>query len=169
MFSKAVCYPVFLFLLISLFVNSCSDKNHRDQETNEESGRVLEYNAEVSFIKAEGDTISTVMVAIADNNRSRSEGLMNVMNLPDNSGMFFIFENQQPRSFWMANTPLPLDIIFVNTEMTIVRIHRNTQPYSQESIQSEQPAKYVVEVNAGYTLEHDIREGMQITVTGADL
>lgn len=130
---------------------------------------MLEYNAEVSFIKAEGDTISTVMVAIADNNRSRSEGLMNVMNLPDNSGMFFIFENQQPRSFWMANTPLPLDIIFVNTEMTIVRIHRNTQPYSQESIQSEQPAKYVVEVNAGYTLEHDIREGMQITVTGADL
>lgn len=130
---------------------------------------MLEYTAEVSFIRSEGDTISTVKVAVADNNRTRSEGLMNVMNLPENAGMLFIFENEQPRSFWMANTPLPLDIIFVNSEMTIVRIHRNTQPYSQESIQSEQPAKYVVEVNAGYTLEHDIREGMKIAVTGADL
>lgn len=169
MFSKAICYPVFLFLLISFFVNSCSEKNHQNQERNEESGRVLEYTAEVSFIRSEGDTISTVKVAVADNNRTRSEGLMNVMNLPENAGMLFIFENEQPRSFWMANTPLPLDIIFVNSEMTIVRIHRNTQPYSQESIQSEQPAKYVVEVNAGYTLEHDIREGMKIAVTGADL
>lgn len=132
-------------------------------------GRVLDYAADISFIRSEGDTISTVEAAIADNNRLRSEGLMNVMHLPDNAGMLFIFENEQARSFWMANTPLPLDIIFVNSEMTIVRIHRNTQPYSQESIQSEEPAKYVVEVNAGYTLEHDIREGMQIAVQGADL
>ncbi len=93
---------------------------------------------------------------------------MNVEELPDNSGMLFIFDNDQSRSFWMANTPLPLDIIFVNSEFEIVRIHRNTQPYSQESIQSEAPARFVVEVNAGYTLEHDIREGMSIAIEGVD-
>lgn len=157
------------FLFLTLL--SCSDKNEyknvSDDNTNSE--RVLEYTAEVSFVRSEGDTISTVNVAVSDDNRSRSEGLMNVMELPENSGMIFIFENDQPRSFWMANTPLPLDIIFVNSEMTIVRIHRNTQPYSQRSIQSGDPARFVVEVNAGYTLRHDIREGMKIAVNGVEL
>lgn len=119
-------------------------------------------------MKSETDTVSTIEVAVADDNRSRSEGLMNVMELPENTGMLFIFDNEQPRSFWMANTPLPLDILFVNSELNIVRIHRNTRPYSQESIQSEEPARFVVEVNAGYTLEHDIREGMRIDVEGVE-
>lgn len=169
MFSKIFIYPIFFLLVGLLILSSCSDNNNQNQESNEENGRVLEFNAEVSFLRSEADTISTIKAAIADNNRSRSEGLMNVTDLPDDAGMFFIFDNQQTRSFWMANTPLPLDIMFVNSEMTIVRIHRNTQPYSQESIQSEEPAQYVVEVNAGYTLEHDIREGMKIAVDGADL
>jgi uncharacterized membrane protein (UPF0127 family) len=76
--------------------------------------------------------------------------------------MIFLFENNRPRSFWMANTPLSLDILFVNSDLEIVRIHRNTTPFSQESIESERPAKYVVEVNAGYTLRHDITEGHRI-------
>ena len=134
----------------------------------DDNTRQLEFTAEVSFIKSEGDTVSTVDVAVADDNESRSEGLMNVNELPANSGMLFIFSNNQARSFRMANTPLPLDIIFVNSDMNIVRIHRNTQPYSQESIQSEAPAQFVVEVNAGYTLEHDIREGMKIAFEGVE-
>lgn len=128
----------------------------------------MEFSGEVSFIRNERDTVSTVQVAVADNNQSRSEGLMNVTELPEDSGMLFIFENDQSRSFWMANTPLPLDILFVNSEMNIVRIHRNTQPFSQESIQSDAPARFVVEVNGGYTIEHDIREGMNIAIEGVD-
>jgi hypothetical protein len=64
----------------------------------------------------------------------------------------------------MANTPLSLDIIFANSDFEIVRIHRNTQPYSSRSIESGRPAKYVVEVNAGYAVNHDIREGMTIAI-----
>lgn len=152
-----------------LFISSCSNSNQQSENQIEENGRKLEFTGKVSFIRAENDTLSTVDVAVADDNQSRSEGLMNVMELPDDSGMLFIFSNDQPRSFWMANTPLSLDIIFVNSKMEIVRIHRNTQSYSQESIQSEAPARFVVEVNAGYTLEHDIREGMNISFDGVDL
>lgn len=158
----------YAFLLIVLFLPSCTDKNQQTKKNNDDIGRVLEYTGEVSFIKSEGDTASTIEVAVVDDNRSRSEGLMNVMDLPDNAGMLFIFNNEQPRSFWMANTPLPLDIIFVNSDMRIVRVHRNTRPYSQESIQSEEPAQFVVEVNAGYTLEHDIREGMKIKIENVE-
>lgn len=169
MFKTANFFIGCSILLSFFFVYSCSDKNQQEEDPKGDSGRILDYNGEVSFIKSESDTVSTIKVSVADDNRSRSEGLMNVMSMPENSGMLFIFNNEQPRSFWMANTPISLDIIFANSDRTIVRIHRNTQPYSQESIQSEQPAQFVVEVNAGYTIEHDISEGMKIGINGVEL
>ena len=155
-------------LILFAFLSCGDDTRNLDEQNNEDGGRLLEYSAEVSFIKSESDTISVIDVAVADDTRSRTEGLMNVLELPNENGMLFIFENEQPRSFWMANTPLSLDIIFVDSEMNIVRIHRNTQPYSQESIKSDEPARFVVEVNAGYTLDRDIREGMNIGIEGTD-
>lgn len=151
-----------LFLLILLV--GCSETDETERST-EIADRILNFSSEVSFYSSNGEVlISTVKVAIADDDLSRSEGLMDVHNLPADSGMLFIFEGDQPRSFWMANTPLSLDIIFANSEMEIVRIHRNTPPYSHEQIRSELPAMYVVEVNAGYTLRYDITEGMRISV-----
>lgn len=151
-----------LFLLVLL--TGCSETDETERST-EIADRVLNFSSEVSFYSSNGEVlISTVKVAIADDDLSRSEGLMDVHNLPADSGMLFIFEGDQPRSFWMANTPLSLDIIFANSEMEIVRIHRYTPPYSHEQIRSELPAMYVVEVNAGYTLRYDITEGMRISV-----
>jgi uncharacterized membrane protein (UPF0127 family) len=89
---------------------------------------------------------------------------MDVRNLPKSNGMLFIFEENQPRSFWMANTPLSLDIIFVNEAREIVRIHHNTQPFSESSFESEKPAKYVIETNSGYCISHDIQEGMKVSL-----
>lgn len=154
----------FLPIIFTLILISCSGTD--TPELNEEKvNRVLEFTAEVSFYSSDRERlISTIDVAIADDDESRSEGLMDVHNLPADTGMLFIFEGDQPRSFWMANTPLSLDIMFVNSNFEIVRIHRNTQPYSHEQIRSELPAKYVVEVNAGYSLRHDITEGMFISV-----
>ncbi|MDZ7719536.1 MAG: DUF192 domain-containing protein [Balneolaceae bacterium] len=166
--NRILLFFLFTPVLPLLFISSCNDTNQQSENQIKETGRELEFIGEVSFIRAENDTISTIDVAVADDNNSRSEGLMNVTELPDDSGMLFIFSNDSPRSFWMANTPLPLDIIFVNSDMEIVRIHRNTQPFSQQSIQSEAPARFVVEVSAGYTLEHDIREGMDIKIEGVN-
>jgi uncharacterized membrane protein (UPF0127 family) len=125
---------------------------------------MLTYESDVAFISAAGDTLSMITAAVADDQASRTEGLMNVRSMPEDAGMIFIFEENQPRSFWMASTPLSLDLIFANSDFEIVRIHRNASPYSQDSIQSGQPAKYVVEVNAGYTLQHDINEGSFIKI-----
>jgi uncharacterized protein len=144
-----------------IFLVSCNGETETDR-TAERETRQLDYTATVEFIDDRGNTVSSIEAAVADDDASRTEGLMDVHDLPDNAGMIFIFEGDEPRSFWMANTPLPLDIIFVNSDMEIVRIHRNTAPYSQENILSEEPAKYAVEVNAGYTMRHDIREGMSI-------
>lgn len=154
----------YLIPLLLLFFTACSNSD-RSEPIAEQQERELNYTSEVHFLSQDGTrTISTVQVAVADDDDSRSEGLMNVHHMPADAGMLFIFEEDGPRSFWMANTPLSLDIIFVNSDFEIVRIHRNTQPYSHEQYRSEAPAKYVVEVNAGYTMLHDITEGMLISI-----
>ncbi len=76
--------------------------------------------------------------------------------LPASGGMLFIFPHEGMLSFWMKNTPLPLDIIYINTDFTIVHIAENTAPYSTANIPSQHPAKYVLEVNGGFCRQHGI-------------
>ncbi|NBC28107.1 MAG: DUF192 domain-containing protein [Bacteroidetes bacterium] len=156
-----------LSIILTLILTGCSGSDRSDHSENQqqaEQERQLEYVAEITFLNSENEEVSAIRAAVADDNESRSQGLMNVTDLPEDSGMLFIFDENQPRSFWMASTPLSLDIIFINDEFDIVRIHRNTTPFSQENIPSDAPAKYVVEVNAGYTIRHDINEGGRIRI-----
>lgn len=155
------------FLLVfaaTFFLFSCSSEKEQPQTESPLPSRTLDYTATVSFLNPDGSVISEIDAAVADNDRSRSEGLMDIHDLPETAGMLFIFEDEAPRSFWMASTPLSLDIFYVNEAMEIVRVHQNTPPYSHESIESELPAKYVIEVNAGYALRHDITEGRTIRI-----
>jgi hypothetical protein len=161
---QPVAITLMIFCMLTLFMVSCSGTETRNSAENSQPERILDYESTVAFVTAGGDTLSTIRAAVADDQESRTEGLMNVTNMPEDAGMIFIFDNNQPRSFWMASTPLSLDLIFANSDYEIVRIHRNAAPYSQDSITSGAPAKYVVEVNAGYTLEHDINEGAFITI-----
>lgn len=159
-------FPLVFILTIAISCASEGDNGPASQGNSEDRGRTLNYTAEVEFLNSSGDIISTIEVAVADDDATRSEGLMEVYQMPENAGMIFIFEDEQPRSFWMANTPLSLDILFVNANFEIVRIHRNTAPYSQTNILSESPAMYTIEVNAGYTQRHDITEGMNVRLSG---
>jgi uncharacterized membrane protein (UPF0127 family) len=82
--------------------------------------------------------------------------------MKDDQGMLFIFPYETEQSFWMKNTVLSLDIIFVNANFEIVKIHHNTTPFSEQSYSSEKPAQYVVEVNAGYSNKLGLTEGDKI-------
>lgn len=155
----------FVLLLLILSFGACSQSEEEPDRSSADQSHNLEFTEEVSFLTDAGDTLSTIEVAVADDNKERSQGLMNVRNLPESRGMLFIFEENAPRSFWMANTPLPLDIMFVNDNYEIVRIHHSTQPYSDKSIESEKPAKYVIETNAGFSISHDIQEGMKVSLS----
>jgi uncharacterized membrane protein (UPF0127 family) len=143
-----------------LMVSACSEE--KEPEDAPAQGRTLEYTHQVTFLNRKENPITTIEVALADEPKERNEGLMDVNSLPPDKGMLFIFEEQQPLSFWMANTPLSLDIIFVNENKEIVRIHHSTQPFTQKDFPSGKPAKYVIETNAGFCISHDIREGMQV-------
>ena len=72
--------------------------------------------------------------------------------------MLFIFNREEVQSFWMAHTPLSLDIMYVNADSQIVDIAKYTRPFSPSSITSEAPARFVVEVPAGFSDTHGITE-----------
>lgn len=88
-------------------------------------------------------------VEIADEATERAEGLMYRETLADNAGMLFIYPRPQAVEFWMKNTPLSLDIVYVRADGTIARIAENTVPMSEELIPSGEPIKAVLEVKAG--------------------
>lgn len=120
-------------------------------------------DGELTFQTKEGEYISQIDIEIADDMVERAVGLMYREELKYNQGMLFIFPREEYQSFWMKNTVLPLDIIFVNKKMEIVTIHKSTTPFSETSYPSTEPAIYVVEVNAGYTSEKGITEGDKIS------
>ncbi|MGM0546606.1 MAG: DUF192 domain-containing protein [Bacteroidota bacterium] len=152
-----------LALAFILFLASCSEEKQSNEQNESNNGRTLNYERTIAFLSNSGDTLTTVDVAIADDDKKRNQGLMDVNNLPKDKGMLFIFDDNKSRSFWMANTPLSLDIMFVNEDYEIVRIHQNAKPFSEKSLASEEPAKYVIETNSGFCISHDIQEGMKVS------
>ncbi len=111
------------------------------------------------FIGNESDTITSIAIEIADDSYSREQGMMQRHYIPDSVGMLFVFPESYPRSFWMKNTPSSLDIYYADQNRKIIRIYENTLPYSEESLPSGEPAKYVIEVGAGFTARHGIKTG----------
>ena len=109
----------------------------------------------------------SVRVEIVATPEKRSFGLMYRKNLPEAHGMLFLFPREQPLSFWMKNTPLPLDIIFINSAHTIVNIAANTKPFSEEPLPSSLPAQFVLEVNAGFCQRYGIEVGSQAKLPDA--
>lgn len=82
--------------------------------------------------------------------------------LPELRGMLFLFPREAPLSFWMKNTPLPLDIIFINAAHTIVGIAQNTTPFSRKPLPSGSPAQFVLEVNSGFCQQHGVAIGDRV-------
>ena len=83
----------------------------------------------------------------------------------NSQAMLFIFDVEEPQAFWMKNTIIPLDIIYVNSNKEIVSIAANTEPYSEKSLPSGRPAIYVVEVNGGFCDQYGIAAGSKISFT----
>lgn len=108
-----------------------------------------------------GDPIR-VNVELADTAEKRQLGLMYRRELPELQGMLFLFPREAPLSFWMKNTPLPLDIIFINASHTIVRIAQHTTPFSEQPLPSGSPTQFVLEVNGGFCQRHGVAVGDRV-------
>lgn len=116
----------------------------------------------LSFLTAAGDTVTTIDIEIAETNQSRAQGMKGRRSLPPQSGMFFIMDDVDTSGFWMQDTPLPLDIMFVGPDSVIINVVERTTPYSEAIIRPEAPKKYVVEVRAGFSDRMGIRDSLRI-------
>ena len=118
---------------------------------------------ELKFIMSDKKTeIKKIDIELAENDNERMQGMMYRKSMDDNKGMLFVFDLEEPQSFWMKNTIIPLDIMYVNSKKEIVKIFKNTTPFSENSLPSEKPAIYVVEVGGGFTDRYGIKEGDMI-------
>ena len=86
-------------------------------------------------------------------------GLMFRKTLAPNAGMLFDFVEDRPQSFWMKNTLIPLDMVFIKGDGTIVRIAANTKPLSEEPVPSYEPVRVVLEIPGGRAAELGIQPG----------
>jgi YVTN family beta-propeller protein len=106
--------------------------------------------------------IARVFVEVPDEEEEHMRGLMFRQHLPWNAGMLFAFDSEEPRAFWMKNTLIPLDMIFIDDNSEVVYIIENVPPCEQDpcpSYPSEEPAQYVLEVNAGFVQQNGVQVG----------
>ena len=101
------------------------------------------------FISNSNNELTKFTVEVADNDNLRSLGLMGRIDIPEGTGMLFIWNDEAYRNFWMKNTPSSLDIIFFDKNGYFINVQENTIPYSLDNIQSLKPSKYVLELIAG--------------------
>jgi len=106
--------------------------------------------------------VSTYSIEIADDAAERAQGLMFRESMPRDHGMYFVYPTGRPVAFWMKNTPLPLDIIYINERGIICSIAADTTPYSEEALPSGCAAQTVLELNAGEAKAAGIRVGAPV-------
>ncbi len=104
----------------------------------------------------------SLKVEVADTDEKRMRGLMFRKSLAAKEGMFFIFPQKVSTPFWMKNTYLPLDILFIGENGHVVDIKEYARPLSEESIYSSLPYQRVLEVNAGFVKTNHLQVGDQI-------
>ena len=106
--------------------------------------------------------ILTFSVEIARTPQQWTFGLMHLTAMPDGQGMLFVFPGMAPRSFWMKNTLIPLDILFFDRGGGFVSAAQNAVPHSLESRLSAGPARYVLEINGGLMEKLGIGEATRL-------
>ena len=148
-----------LILMIATLSTSCK-KDAKEivpvKVTFKKEGELNIHNNVTDSIVAQFD------IEIAESDYEIQTGLMYRDSMEDHQGMLFIFPNELPRSFFMKNTRIPLDIIYFDANGELISVQYNAKPFDETSLPSKAPAQYVLEINAGLTEQLDLRIGDRI-------
>lgn len=148
------------FVVALIYTNYLGDDKVEKKERKESFEPQFQKEGRLWFLSGDGsDTLSTIAIEFAEDSYEIPMGLMHRTKMEEKQGMLFIFPDMRQRSFWMKNTHIPLDIVYVNDRKQIVSIASYTKPFSEQSIPSKKPAQFVVEVNAGFCERHGIKKG----------
>ena len=154
--SSLLCFGIYGSL------NSC--KNAEEKPLPKQIEITFKKEGELTLFRKNTDSIIKIVdIEIASNNYERETGLMYRKSMKDNQGMLFVFEDSKPRYFYMKNTYIPLDLIYLGTDKTIVSFQENAIPLNEKSLPSYENAKYVLELNAGLVEKWNLQLGDSIS------
>lgn len=144
---------IFLVVLLStLLINFSSCKD------NKKASRKYNLPVKELSIQTKSGELVSVQAEIAEKEEERNWGFMERYEIPDGTGMLFIFEYDRPLSFWMHNTPTALSIAYITSDGTIVDILDMT-PYSEASVKSSRSVRYALEVPQGWYKKTGVSTG----------
>ncbi|MVT08851.1 DUF192 domain-containing protein [Chitinophaga sp. ysch24] len=156
--------------LLSVYLAGCHNNGSNQVIRSEKAivtasndGPVFRKEGELYFLsKINNDTLRKIDVEFATTDEERAQGLMDRKSMTDDQGMLFIFAKAEEQSFWMKNTYISLDIIYLDEKKEIVSVQKYTTPLSEESLPSFKKAQYALEVNAGFCDKYHIAYGDKI-------
>jgi uncharacterized membrane protein (UPF0127 family) len=151
--------PPILFIVLVLFLvfSNLLKKKNIDKEY------IFRKEGALTFLNSDNAVKTKIDIQIADNDFDRALGLMFRKHMDENRGMLFIFLQDTTQKFWMENTYIPLDMIFINSNKTIVTIQRATKTLSYQSYISTAPAQYVLEVNLDFSKKFNVKVGDKVS------
>lgn len=151
-------------LFVLLFLGcSCRNESKRALTT---QPITFTQEGELTITKAKTDSfVAQFAIEIAASSYEIQTGLMYRQTLESNQAMLFIFPDATPRSFYMKNTQIPLDILYIDENQTLVSFQKNAKPFDETGLPSQVPAQYVLEINAGLSDKLGLELGDRITFT----
>jgi len=151
------------FIVILLLFGSCKTETKQALKT-----ETIHFTKEglLTVSRANVDTINARFnIEIAESDYETQTGLMYRNSMEDNQGMLFIFPDVAMHSFYMKNTVIPLDIIYIDENLRIVSFQKNAKPFDETGLSSKVPVKYVFEINAGLSEKLGLEIGDLISYT----
>ncbi len=145
---------ILLLAVLSLSVAGCSPQS--DTRTPKGTGLDANFERGKLVIVADDGTRLDFDIYLAMDFEQQRRGLMFVRDLPERTGMLFVYEEEGLHSMWMKNTYIPLDIVFARGDGSVSSVIRDTEPRSLRSLQASEPVAFVLELNAGVTRRYNI-------------
>ena len=151
----------FLFICLLFLTISCYNSGKTKHKN---INREIKFRKDgtIKIVDNKSTNIASFEIEIADDEYERETGLMYRKKMNDNQAMLFIFDNEKPLYFYMKNTYIPLDIIFIDKNKKIVHIANDAKILDETTIPSKYPSKYVLEIKAGLSKKYGISNGQII-------
>lgn len=164
-FTKIVLIVLCLGLVSSYAISAYKGYSKRNESTKQVVVKEIPFTkeGELEIIDPSGENIKSLEIELAKTDYETQTGLMYRTAMAENRGMLFVFNQEAYHSFYMRNTIIPLDIIYINKDMEIVSFAKNAKPFDETSLPSGQPVQYVLEVNAGMMDKWNVEVGDKIS------
>lgn len=151
---------LFVAILGFVTITSCDSKTSQSNSVSQDEKIEIEFIKDGDLTLRNNDSIiKNVEIEVANTESKRQIGLMNRSQMDENKGMLFVFDEDNSTGFWMKDTRIPLDIIFVGSDSTVINVQKNAKPYDRTNYPATAPYRYVLEVNGGSADKWGVEEG----------